>query len=437
MSNLRTLLWIYLWLLLFEGALRKWIIPTLDTPLLIIRDPLVIWIYIQALRNRLSFNNVFFMPNLFLAVATIITTTIFGEGNVFVTIYGLRTDYLQIPLIFLIPQILDRDDVIAMGRFILYVSIPMAALVILQFRSPQDSWVNKGAFLTHYGTVRPSGTFSFIPGLVAFFSLTASFLFFGFLQVRTYKIWLIAPVTFCLLIAAGCSGSRSCLVAIGIVALVAILCVVIRGKGAVGILIAVALIALLIPVLSTFSVFQEGIEQLTERFTDTAAQGEDAQGMANRYVNSMMGPFDDLEDLPFFGHGLGIGTNAGAGMLRGKREFIGPEDEWGRLFFECGSVFGLLLCVFRATLTLVIAKCAYDALRRDNLLPILIFASSGIPILNGQWGVPTSLGFAIFGAGLTLAACLESQEEDEHDHEEEHDHAEGESDHSTPADTVS
>jgi hypothetical protein len=403
---------------------------------LIIRDPVVIWIYMQAFKQGLSFNNIFFMPNLVLAVTTALLATIVGDGNVFITVYGLRTDFLQIPLIFLAPQILNRDDVIAMGRFMLYATIPIACLVIVQFRSPPDSLVNKGAFLTWYGTVRPSGPFSFIPGLVAFLSLVSSFLFYGYIQPRTYKVWLLVSVTFLLLLAAGCSGSRSCLVSIGIVTVVAILCVVIRGKGVVGIMVAAALIAVLIPVLSTFTVFQEGTGQLTQRFEDSAASGEDAQGMVARYTNSMTGPFDDLEDLPLFGHGLGIGTNAAAGMLFGQRGFIGPEDEWGRLFFECGSVLGLLLCVFRAALTFAIAKSAYDAMCRDNVLPILIFAACGLLVLNGQWGVPTTLGFAIFGAGLTLAACVEPPEDDEPDDEEHHDHAEGESDHSTAADTV-
>ena len=163
MTNLRTLLWVYLWLLLFEGALRKWIVPALDTPLLIIRDPLVLWIYLVAAQQGLAFRNVFFLPNLILAIVTGLLSTLFGEGTLAITLYGLRTDFLQIPLIFLIPQILDRDDVIAMGRFILFVALPMVVLVLVQFRSPPDSLVNKGAFHTHYGTVRPSGTFSFIP----------------------------------------------------------------------------------------------------------------------------------------------------------------------------------------------------------------------------------------------------------------------------------
>jgi hypothetical protein len=122
-------------------------------------------------------------------------------------------------------------------------------------------------------------------------------------------------------------------------------------------------------------------------------------------------------------------------MLLGDREFIGPEDEWGRLIYECGPIFGLLLCIFRLALTVAVAWNAYRAFQRDNILPMLIFSACGLLILNGQWGVPTTLGFAIFGAGLTLAACVEPEEEDEEDHEGHHDHAEDESDHSQVADT--
>ena len=52
-QNLRRLLWLYLWLLIFEGAFRKWIVPQLSSPLLLIRDPVVVLIYVLALRARL------------------------------------------------------------------------------------------------------------------------------------------------------------------------------------------------------------------------------------------------------------------------------------------------------------------------------------------------------------------------------------------------
>src|SRR3984893_17277631 len=52
LTALRRLIWLYFWVLIFEGALRKWIVPSLSHPLLIIRDPLVLLIYLQAGRWR-------------------------------------------------------------------------------------------------------------------------------------------------------------------------------------------------------------------------------------------------------------------------------------------------------------------------------------------------------------------------------------------------
>ena len=45
---IKKLIWAYFILLLFEGALRKWFLPGLSQGLLIIRDPIVIWIYYLA-----------------------------------------------------------------------------------------------------------------------------------------------------------------------------------------------------------------------------------------------------------------------------------------------------------------------------------------------------------------------------------------------------
>src|SRR6266851_4848928 len=50
-TAVRRMIWLYCWLLIFEGALRKWI-PPLSVPLLVVRDPLVLLIYIQAVRCR-------------------------------------------------------------------------------------------------------------------------------------------------------------------------------------------------------------------------------------------------------------------------------------------------------------------------------------------------------------------------------------------------
>ena len=42
-QRIKTLIWIYFWLLIFEGALRKWFLPSLSSPLLLVRDPVALF----------------------------------------------------------------------------------------------------------------------------------------------------------------------------------------------------------------------------------------------------------------------------------------------------------------------------------------------------------------------------------------------------------
>jgi hypothetical protein len=50
---IRNLIWLYIILWLVEGGLRRWFLPGLASPLLLVRDPLVIAIYCISLSNGL------------------------------------------------------------------------------------------------------------------------------------------------------------------------------------------------------------------------------------------------------------------------------------------------------------------------------------------------------------------------------------------------
>src|SRR5690554_2937496 len=95
-------IWLYFLLLVFEGALRKWFLPGLATPLLIIRDPIALWlVFVTWKRGILPFNWVMFTIIL-ITIISFITTLLFGHGNFFVTLYGARIFMIHIPLIFVI-----------------------------------------------------------------------------------------------------------------------------------------------------------------------------------------------------------------------------------------------------------------------------------------------------------------------------------------------
>src|SRR5712691_9183738 len=120
---LRRLIWLYLLLLIFEGALRKWIVPQFSAPLLVVRDPVVILIYLLALRARGFTFNAFLVSLGIIAILSWATGILVllpylpVKTLLLVTGYGFRSNFLHLPLIFIFPAVLDLKDVQRIGRW--------------------------------------------------------------------------------------------------------------------------------------------------------------------------------------------------------------------------------------------------------------------------------------------------------------------------------
>ena len=100
--SIKIAVWIYFGLWLFEGSLRKWILPELATPLLVVRDPLAIGILFMAFKQQLPFlNRYIYVAWISTIIAAIITLTM-GHKNLFVSLFGARIMLLHFPLIFII-----------------------------------------------------------------------------------------------------------------------------------------------------------------------------------------------------------------------------------------------------------------------------------------------------------------------------------------------
>jgi hypothetical protein len=118
-----------------------------------------------------------------------------------------------------------------------------------------------------------------------------------------------------------------------------------------------------------------------------------------------------ITKAPFFGYGLGIGTNAGAKFLTGRSMFLLSESEWQRVFLESGPLFGLFFVLWRCALAVWIGLLCIRSVREGHVLPLLIFSSSALGLVSGQFGQPTVLGFAVFVTGLALAALNRDEHE--------------------------
>src|SRR5438105_2508513 len=227
----RVLIWVYLILLLIEGALRKWALPTFSDPLLIIRDPVVLAIYLVAWRANLFPRNAFVIllaviGGLSLAISILnLYSYISIKVILLVTLYGFRSNFLHLPLIFVIANVFDHEDVKKVGWWTLMLMIPMSALMVAQFKASPDSFINKTVgvseaqqLATAGGKIRPPGTFSFISGPVFYLSAAAAFVIYGALTKTAYKNLLLLSSA-AVLIGVTVSGSRSCVAAVIVVVL--------------------------------------------------------------------------------------------------------------------------------------------------------------------------------------------------------------------------
>ena len=419
-GRIRQLIWLYFWLLLIEGALRKWALPGFSNPLLLIRDPVMLGIYFYAIKAHV-FPRSFWAVSLWiigiLSAVAIVGSPLFPylplKETVELLAYGFRANFLHLPLIFVMASVFDEEDVKIFGWWILFVMIPMGLLMAVQFKALPDSFINRTAGLGEAeqltaggGKIRPPGPFSFISGPVFYMGVAAAFLIYGALTRTVYKNWLLIGAGAALVIGIAVSGSKASVASVlVVVAAVAIILVVRpRAVNRFGWILVIVVIGAF--VFSRLPIFKEGFQILSDRFVSAAEEADTTviRGTIGRVTGGFTEGLSHIDKVPLFGYGLGIGTNVGGRILIGRAAFLLAENEWSRVLAESGAIFGMAFLIWRTLLTLQLGRLSFIALTRGNLLPILLFSSGFILLLNGQLGQPTILGFAVILNGLCLAA---------------------------------
>ena len=81
------------------------------------------------------------------------------------------------------------------------------------------------------------------------------------------------------------------------------------------------------------------------------------------------------------------------------------SGEWWRLLFDNGFILGSLLVCYRLVLAGSIGLAALRAWQGRSTQSLMFASAAFMGLLNGQWGQATSLGGAVIGGGLALAAA--------------------------------
>lgn len=405
-------IWAYFILLIFEGAIRKWVLPGLATPLLVVRDPIAMWLVFTCLRKGLLPRDGYLICMVVVGVLGTVTAVLVGHGNIFVAAFGARVFLFHFPLIYVIGKIFDRQDVVNIGKATIFLAIPIAVLVALQFYSPQSAWVNRAVggdegvgFAGALGYSRPPGPFSFSNGLSLFYGFVACFVFYFWLNREDVRRSVLLLATASLLIVIPLSISRGLFFSVMVTLLFVILASSRKPKFLRRVVVIVVAVLAVGLVLSQMSFFQTALEVFTVRFTGANESEGGVEGvLLDRYLGGLLQAFSLSYDIPFFGIGIGALTNVGTMLLSGVLVSAISEGEWSRMIQELGPLMGLIVVFVRLGVSFSVAILSYKRMSRGDLLPWLILSFCLLNLPQGMWSQPTALGFSVLSAGLVYAS---------------------------------
>lgn len=410
----RKLIWVYFFLLIFEGALRMWILPKLSNELLVVRDPVILMMYFVAMRAN------FFPWNKFVIVLTIMGLELLAVGlylhpmHVLVPLYGFHAAFLHLPLIFLIPRVMNKEDVLKFGKWFLVLAIPMAIIMAIQYHvGPHSIW-NRGAddqfsqITSANGKIRPGGTFSYNLGPAYFFPCVVAFLLYQYLEERTVPAVLIALASAATCLAVAVSGSRTDLASCAIVIAAGLVGGLLGGGRRVGGLAKFFIVLVVaLGVISQLSVFRSGETTFSDRITAASGTEGGGKGFVTRAFGFVPQSLAAAGRASPIGRGLGMSTNAGSKILTDSRRFLLAEGEWPAMVLEMGPFLGFAYLILRVGLAMYLAWRAFTFGKAGRVLPLLMLGVVAYAIPTAVFGQPTELGFTVFVGGLCLAAMRE------------------------------
>src|SRR5579863_3940456 len=361
MPFLKKLFWAYFLLLIFEGALRKWIVPGLSAPLLLIRDPIGLLILFEAFRTY-KWPTKWSGIAGFLAVAMLLlcaVQVILRSNPWAAALYGIRSYLLPFPVAFVMGENLTAEDLRKFGRWTLWILLPMTALEVAQYMSSPSSFLNKAAYeggsQLYYveAHARASGTFSFVAGPTNYVPLAAAFILYGLLNERLAKKWLLWAATGASILSIPMIGARTVVFElIGVVACMGIAALLgvsqlFRVFKIVGPIVAVFLLVSLLPI------FSRATDSFKERFSE--ANQIEGGSARSAVTNRAFAPLEyQLETTNYTLNPVGIGMGRGAAaiskLMTGEVMFITGEGELGRVMTEFGPVPGITFMLFRLIL---------------------------------------------------------------------------------------
>ena len=433
------LVFLIYWLLIFEGALRKWGLPQLQEVLFFLRIPVTMLLYLIAFKYRCWPHTALplFLAYIFSAVAIVlvpfqIIAGGYGPPYLLLAGSGWINYFFYVPLAFLIAEQFRKEDLDLLTRQTLWLTIPTSLLVITQFSAPSTAVINLGSGMEEFdqfqnlgaalGFVRPTGFFTSSVGQSQFVASAATLALAGWLMPkseRSVSMALLIAGTVAVLAITVAGQSRGLVFQIGIVLLVAIAAGLLTGRKRIIVRAALWPVAFLGAAIALWPLlFPTAYEVFLTRWIGAWVYETQIfqYGVFGRIFHPFYAFLDYLQPTPFIGYLLGFGGNASlrldwVRLPSAAYDWVGYgiwglEGGWAVHLIELGLLAGLAFIVFRIGLILWVGWSAYKCTHYSgHPLPFLLFGYVGTILLNGPiTGQGTINGYAWMFLGFCLAA---------------------------------
>jgi hypothetical protein len=406
-------------LLVIEGALRKWALPSAQKALFFVRDPFALACIYLAIRHQfLRWSPLTLVISglgvgfIFLASYHVIALNL----SPVVAGYGWRNYFLYAIFALVMAAVLRRSEVLGLIRWSLWMALPMAVLGYVQWTSPSSDWVNQSigggeAFTVAQGVVRTNGTFTFTTGFVCFVGAT-----FAALSAAAFtsdiRRWLVVAGGIAAATCLATSGARTTFVHAALSGIAVVACEMFRPLAKQRPVIYLGAFGLTIGLVGALWLFYPRALELMEERSTAAARVEDPTARA---LGLLTGGFSAMEDAGYFGHGIGMSTGGGSSVATGTRTFTLAEEEFPRVVLECGLLLGMAYMLLRFGLAIWLVLAAIRCVRlHDDPVPLLLAPFPVVILAVGQLTMQGSVnGYGWIYTGLTLAAIATSSAREE------------------------
>jgi hypothetical protein len=177
-----------MFLVVFEGALRKWAFPGLQQQIYLLKDAVLILAYLGFLFSRppagTHLSAMTGLKSLLMLSLVYFGLQVFNPNSpsILLSLFGLKNYLLYVPLAFVVPYMFSSlEDVEQKLQKYAFLMIPFATLGLVQFAFPPDHWINGYVsndsenlrLASMFGVsgsehARTTGTFPFIGGYTTF-----------------------------------------------------------------------------------------------------------------------------------------------------------------------------------------------------------------------------------------------------------------------------